>query len=80
MEHIPAYCNIKGCKEEARYFLNSEKIKLNKKLPFDTFYLCDDHGAGINEDGCYDFIDENCEIVSIEVGVYSCHEGCEICQ
>lgn len=77
-DHIPAYCGIAKCKEEARYWIDIPK------RTDDTLYLCDSHNEQIDPEGTgvYPHIEGN-EIKFEEIGVYTCadvNEECPVCQ
>ena len=72
-EHIPAWCMISGCKEEASYWVAFEERP--------TFYLCSDHAIEIADDDFeYPVLDPvTREIKKVEIGGYCCSCECDVC-
>lgn len=72
-EHVEKFCNIKDCKEEARYFLGD--------LYLYTFYLCQEHAEILTgeELESYNFVSPQGEIINKELAIYSCSEDCRVC-
>jgi hypothetical protein len=85
MKHVPAYCMVNGCKDEASYWIDTEdgfvESLLTNGAP-STFYLCADHMTQIvkDETGGYQYLRiDTGEIVSKEIGGYSCSDKCRVC-
>lgn len=83
-QHIEVACMVRSCKEEASYWIPFDP---SHHLENDTFYLCDEHMetvAGFDEEGnvSQEYFTLNTmtgDIESVEIGVYSCSEECEVC-
>lgn len=67
IEHIPKYCQIKNCTNEAGRWIEDEA------WPDNTFYFCLEH-AEEDEDFMSDTAGQ-----FVEVAVYSCSEQCAEC-
>jgi hypothetical protein len=86
MEHVPAYCSISHCQDEASYWIDTSNGFTEALLPSltvpETFYLCSNHMTLIvnDEDGNYHHLRiDTGEVEVVEIAGYSCHEECEVC-
>lgn len=73
-EHIPAYCSVPGCQEEAWRWFHYEG------RPQETFYLCDEHREVLSpEDDVVRLLSPAGVPVERELAVYTCRDDCEDC-
>ncbi len=83
-KHIAKKCNVRGCKEEAGYWIPTAKLSGDFDMKArHTFYLCSDHVAKLSEGDEIEEIHflnpETGRIRSIEIGIYACSESCREC-
>lgn len=78
--HVPAYCMIDGCKEEATRWYDTTGTPF-QGVPHNTFYLCGDHASEMSpEDDVVQILDmETGAEKEVELAVYSCSEECKVC-
>lgn len=87
MEHVPKRCDVKGCKLDASYWIDTSEGFLEALLPEgtnDTFYLCVDHkyeldGKDEHEGGYLHLRIDTGELRWLEIGKYCCSGKCEVC-
>jgi hypothetical protein len=73
MNHTEEFCDCKGCTKEASYWIEGISGE-------DTFYLCSDcFNKIVNDEGDYKYIDTDGELITCEIGGYSCDDKCEVC-
>lgn len=74
---------MRGCKEEARYWIPTELMSGDFDIKRETFYICENHNdelADGEEGAYYRYLNpETGRIREIEIGVYSCNDECAIC-
>lgn len=82
-KHIAFNCNVKGCKQEAEYWIDTKDLSGDFDLKNHTFYLCLEHATSLSmADECeyISFLNpETGKIREVEVAVYSCSENCKVC-
>jgi len=81
MEHVRKDCMVRGCEDEASYWIDADVID-GVRPAGDTFYLCIDHMAMLRNDetGNYYHLDTATgELFEIEIAGYACHPECEVC-
>jgi hypothetical protein len=78
MKHVRKDCEVKGCDQEASYWLDTEGTIR------DSFYLCVDHQFELDEKENHagyhmalNFITG--ELYEMVIGKYSCDPACEVC-
>jgi hypothetical protein len=83
LKHKVVRCDVRGCKDEAKYWIPTDKLSGDFDVKSETFYLCDNHNYLLEsqeQEGYICFLNpETGRIREIEVGVYSCHEECGVC-
>ena len=82
-KHKAVKCSVRGCKEEAGFWIPTRELSGDFDIKKETFFLCDEHAEELSYLGEYEEIrflnPETGKIRSIELGVYSCSDGCRIC-
>ena len=63
-EHVPAWCTVRGCKQEADYFYD------DPHFPYETGYLCRDHYCDLADDEAFVVNSVGKRVVT---GKYCCH-------
>lgn len=82
LRHKAKRCNVRGCRDEARYWLSTDEMSGDFDVQGDTFYICDNHIDDIADEECayYRYLNpETGRIREIEIGVYSCNDECATC-
>lgn len=84
MKHKKIKCNVRGCKEESKYWINTDKLSGDFDMKARrTFYLCENHATDLSQGEEMDYIKflnpETGRIREIELGVYSCNDECGVC-
>jgi hypothetical protein len=80
-EHVPAYCNIAGCQEEACRWIDTSGLPAFTRLEDETFYLCPQHAEMLSpEDSMMNVLNlDTRSIATVELAIYSCSEDCRLC-
>ena len=90
MKHIPKWCDVIGCTQEATYWIDTGEgfveslLAKSTKAPSanQTFYLCIDHQYMLmnQETGMYTHLRvDTGEVHELEIGSYSCSPDCHDC-
>lgn len=85
MEHVPKDCMVKGCDEEASYWVDTAVGFVESLMETDTpstFYLCAPHQAEMRNEltGNYHHLRiDTGELFELVFGGYACHPDCETC-
>jgi len=85
-KHISKKCDVRGCKESARFWIPTEKLSGDfdlKGAKTHTFFLCSEHCemfSYLGEHEEYVYLNpETGRVRRIEIGVYACRENCPEC-
>jgi hypothetical protein len=85
MKHVQKMCNVKGCTNEATYWIAASAIGNSRSEPSPApFYLCLEHqyqldGKDEHEGGYLHLRFDTGELRWLEIGKYACSPECAVC-
>lgn len=81
MEHIPEYCDVKHCTNEASRWIDTAPLSGDFDVKMHTFFLCLDHTLKLSlEDSMYSYLNPETHVIrELEIASYCCNDACDVC-